>query len=193
MNFLAHAYLSFGNEEVLTGNMVSDFVKGKKQFDYPAGIREGITLHRQIDAFTDSHEVTRQAKSLLQPAAGRYWGAFLDVVYDHFLATDTERFANAADLLSFSENVYSVLQQHHHVLPPSFQVMFPYMRSQNWLYHYRENSGIEKSFSHIERRASFPLRSAPVFELFQKNYAGLQKSYAAFFPELYAFVNSKMS
>ena len=30
MNYLAHAYLSFGNEPVLIGNMISDFVKGNK-------------------------------------------------------------------------------------------------------------------------------------------------------------------
>ncbi len=35
MNYLAHAYLSFGDPDILAGNMISDFVKGKKKFDYP--------------------------------------------------------------------------------------------------------------------------------------------------------------
>jgi acyl carrier protein phosphodiesterase len=30
MNYLAHAFLSFKNEDVLTGNMISDYVKGQK-------------------------------------------------------------------------------------------------------------------------------------------------------------------
>ena len=30
MNYLAHAYLSFGDPGILTGNMISDFVKGKR-------------------------------------------------------------------------------------------------------------------------------------------------------------------
>ena len=30
MNYLAHAYLSFGYSELLVGNLISDFVKGKK-------------------------------------------------------------------------------------------------------------------------------------------------------------------
>jgi len=30
MNYLAHAYLSFDHEEILVGNLISDFVKGKK-------------------------------------------------------------------------------------------------------------------------------------------------------------------
>ena len=31
MNYLAHAYLSFGDPDILAGNMISDFVKGKKK------------------------------------------------------------------------------------------------------------------------------------------------------------------
>ncbi len=54
MNYLAHAYLSFHDPEVLVGNMISDFVKGKKQYDYPDGIQKGIRLHRIIDLFYGS-------------------------------------------------------------------------------------------------------------------------------------------
>ena len=58
MNYLAHACLSFGNEDILVGNMISDFIKGKKKFDYPVAIQNGIMLHRMIDTFTDAHAVT---------------------------------------------------------------------------------------------------------------------------------------
>jgi acyl carrier protein phosphodiesterase len=39
MNYLAHAYLSFNEPEILTGNMISDFVKGKKKFEF------SLTIH----------------------------------------------------------------------------------------------------------------------------------------------------
>ena len=42
MNYLAHACLSFGKPDILLGNMINDFIKGKKQFDYPAAIQKGI-------------------------------------------------------------------------------------------------------------------------------------------------------
>ena len=35
MNFLAHAYLSGNNEEILFGNFVADAVKGNGWQDYP--------------------------------------------------------------------------------------------------------------------------------------------------------------
>jgi acyl carrier protein phosphodiesterase len=84
MNYLAHAYLSFGHPGILTGNMISDFVKGKKKFDYPSEVQQGIALHRAIDQFTDTHEATREAKQVFRPAYRLYSGAFVDVVYDHY-------------------------------------------------------------------------------------------------------------
>ncbi len=79
MNYLAHAYLSFNDPEILVGNMISDFVKGKKKFDYPTGIQAGIMLHRIIDTFTDNHPCTGKAKSFSAPLR-LYSGAFIDVV-----------------------------------------------------------------------------------------------------------------
>ena len=71
MNYLAHATLSFGNAEILTGNIIGDFVKGKEKLTYPVAIQKGITLHRLIDEFTDTHSITKQAKMFLgnQPEA----------------------------------------------------------------------------------------------------------------------------
>ena len=97
MNYLAHAYLSFEITDITVGNMISDFVKGKQKFDYPVAIQHGITLHRAIDSFTDSHAVTRQAKSFFKEAYGLYAGPLVDVVYDHFLANDPLRFPETGE------------------------------------------------------------------------------------------------
>jgi acyl carrier protein phosphodiesterase len=97
MNYLAHAYLSFEITDITVGNMISDFVKGKQKFDYPFAIQQGITLHRAIDSFTDSHAVTRQAKSFFRESYGLYAGPLVDVVYDHFLANDTLRFPETGE------------------------------------------------------------------------------------------------
>ena len=96
MNYLAHAYLSFGDPDILAGNMISDFVKGKKKFDYPERIQMGITLHRKIDEYTDTHPATRQAKQFLKTSAGLYAGSFVDIIYDHFLANDSYEFEEGA-------------------------------------------------------------------------------------------------
>ncbi|MGI8636846.1 MAG: ACP phosphodiesterase [Segetibacter sp.] len=186
MNFLAHAYLSFNYPEILVGNLISDFVKGKKKFDYSPGIQQGIILHRQIDAFTDLHEATKEAKSYLKPAVGLYSGAFVDVVYDHFLANDINEFTDGS-LHQHALDTYDVLATNAAALPPVFQKMLPYMQSQNWLYNYKSLRGTENSFGGVVRRATYLDNSGPVFDLFQKNYLALQECYKVFFPFVKAF------
>ena len=123
MNYLAHAYLSFNKPEILVGNLISDFVKGKKKFDYSPGIQKGIALHREIDNFTDTHQATRDAKEIFRPAYRLYAGALTDVVYDHFIATDKNEFTTES-LLHFSENTYKLAEPFSPVFPEKFKKMF---------------------------------------------------------------------
>jgi acyl carrier protein phosphodiesterase len=183
MNYLAHAYLSFHDPEILVGNMISDFVKGKKQYDYPDGIQKGIRLHRMIDLFTDQHSATKTAKELLKPAVGAYAGAFIDVIYDHFLATDPD-IHDADTWMQFSATTYQLLEPQIHHFPEKFARMFPYMKTQNWLYNYRFNWGIERSFEGVARRASYLSPENDAFQRFELHYDQLKASYNQFFPEV---------
>lgn len=187
MNYLAHAYLSFHHPEILVGNMISDYVKGKKKFDYSPGIQQGMNLHRAIDTFTDDHAVTKEAKEIFRPHYRLYAGAFIDVVYDHYLATDPSIF-NDASLQEFAATTYQHLEPYSAVFPERFAGMFPYMKTQNWLYNYQERWGIEKSLHGVVRRAMYLTESATAFRLFEENYDRLQIYYQQFFPELLSFV-----
>jgi acyl carrier protein phosphodiesterase len=188
MNYLAHAYLSFNESEIVVGNMISDFVKGKKRFGYSQPIQKGIMLHRSIDMFTDEHAVTKKAKQVFKPVVGLYAGAFMDIVYDHFLALDANEFPNES-LHEFSLSVYATLGRYQSVFPEKFGRVFYYMQQENWLYSYRTLSGIEKSFKGLLYRAKYLTEDAAVFDCFQNNYAYLHECYNIFFPEVkkYAF------
>lgn len=182
MNFLAHAYLSFGNPDLLTGNMISDFVKGKKKFDYPLPVQNGIHLHRLIDNFTDFHPATANAKSIFRPQYRLYSGAFIDVIYDHFLATDTNEFENG--LQQFSYETYFLLKQNQINFAPGFQKIFPFMESQNWLYGYRLKDNIYKAFRGLVYRSRYLEECDIAFQLFNENYDELRSFYQQFFPGL---------
>jgi len=186
MNYLAHAWLSFNYSQILVGNMISDFVKGKKRFDFSEGIQKGIMLHRSIDMFTDTHDATRQAKQFFKPVVGLYAGAFIDVVYDHFLAKDKNEFTDES-LLQFSLFVYATLDDYQIVLPETFLFMLPYMKRDNWLYNYRTLYGAEKSFGGLLRRAKYLENNAEVFECLKRNYNALQHCYNSFFPDVKSF------
>ncbi len=194
MNYLAHAYLSFHNPDILMGNMISDFVKGKKQYDYPLLIRKGIRLHREIDGFTDRHPATLAGKQFFKPLVGLYAGAFMDVVYDHFLALDEHELTGEGWKL-FAAEVYEQLAQYQSLLPEHFVRMLPYMSGENWLYHYRFTWGIEKSFQGVAKRARYldDAAGTGVFKLFDLHYAVLKQHYDAFFPDVKKFARLQLT
>ena len=183
MNYLAHAFLSFGEPDILAGQMISDFVKGRKKFDYDKSIQNGIVLHRLIDAFTDVHAATGDAKQFFKPAVGLYAGAFVDVAYDHFLALD-ETLHSADELAAFAQKTYQQLDAFTDIFPTRFAGMFPYMKSQNWLYNYRTVQGIENSFGGLVRRAAYLNDSTTAFDAFMKYYDALKQCYDVFFPDV---------
>jgi len=183
MNYLAHAYLSFGRPGILVGNMISDHVKGKKKYDYPEQIQQGIAVHREIDRFTDIHSATKEAKEIFRPAYRLYAGSLMDVVYDHFLALDEKEFTDES-LKAFTINTYAMLDQFTDHFPEKFSRMYPYMRAQNWLYNYRYRQGIEKSLAGVVRRAKYLEESNTAYLLFNEHYDKLKELYEIFFPEL---------
>ena len=191
MNLLAHAYLSFDQPELLVGNMINDYVKGKKQFDHPDAVHKGMLLHRSIDDFTDSHPVTKQLKSFFKDDYRLYAGAFGDVCYDHFLANDTNQFENDAALKSFGAKVYAVLDAHFDLLPENFQRMVPYMKKEDWLYNYKFPQGMKNSFAGLVKRSAYLTDSDTAFEIFNRHYNDIQICYDEFFPLLKSFAKEQ--
>jgi acyl carrier protein phosphodiesterase len=191
MNFLAHAYLSFDHEQVLVGNMTSDFIKGAKQYSYPPLIQSGIRLHREIDSFTDQHQATHEGKRMFREDYGLYAGAILDVLYDHFLANDPAIFP-PGDLQPFADKVYVTLENNASDLPAAFLLVLPYMKSQNWLYNYKERKGIERSLRGLVKRAAFLYEHETAFRLFEEHYAVLEACYQRFIPDVKEFAKQRL-
>ena len=128
-----------------------------------------MELHRAIDTFTDAHPATREAAQYFKPAVRLYAGAFVDVVYDHFLANDTNEFKEG-ELEQTASNTYDILYNFNDHLPAVFRQLLPYMSAQNWLLNYRSIGGAEKSFGGVARRAAYLESSVEVFQLFKQNY-----------------------
>jgi acyl carrier protein phosphodiesterase len=190
MNFLAHAYLSFNNPQILVGNMISDFVKGSAKFGFSGNIQKGIMLHREIDGFTDSHPVTQKAKEIFRPAYRLYSGALVDILYDHFLANDKKQFGEQG-LKGFTSEIYRQIEQYSHELPSNFQQVFNYMRRDDWLYNYQYNEGMRKSLAGLVRRASFIHESETAYNLFIEHYVPLNEYYHEFFADVKLFAKQR--
>lgn len=186
MNYLAHARLSFNDPHLVTGNLISDFVKGARQYQYPAAVQLGIRLHREIDAFTDTHSAVKEMKQLFYKDYGRYAGAFADVCMDYFLANDTLEFENEQALDQFVIQTHQQLEMHAVLLPDNFQPVFQSMKQHHWLFHFRHEHGIEKSFRNLVKKAAYLNDSSRAFELFLQHQAELKDLYDCFFPEVKA-------
>lgn len=189
MNYLAHAYLSFGDGSLLTGNMIADHVKGKVALaKFPSAIQKGISLHRSIDGFTDVHVSINRAKLYFRAAYGLYAGPIVDIILDHFLANDSLHFSSEAALLAFSQETYKKLEENNHWQPPIFANYFPHMKAHNWLYNYRTLSGIKRSLQGLQQRAKYMPPIDEAYKTLVGHYYQLNQCYLEFMPEVIAFV-----
>lgn len=186
MNFLAHSYLSF-SEEQLVGNMIADFVKNRDVARLPESIQKGIKLHRAIDTFTDAHPLIHEAKAPFRPLVRLYSGAFVDVAFDYFLANDTIE-NSQREWQEHSQRVYAVLRRYEEFLPEVFKKVLDKMQQDDWLYNYRNEWGIEYSFRNVVNKAQFLDKTTNVFPAFLANKDFLREKYEIFFPEIKSFV-----
>jgi len=194
MNYLGHAFLSFGNAEVLTGNLIGDHVKGKLALNnYPDGIRKGIELHRKIDRFTDDHPAVKRAGLWFRQDYGLYSGAIVDSLFDHFLANDPGHFSSESVLLDFTQNTYAAVAHHADFFPNAFAQYFPYMREQNWLYNYRTLQGMKRSLNGLHRRAKYMPAIDEAYNIFIGQYYQMAQCYYEFSDDVVKFVKLELS
>jgi acyl carrier protein phosphodiesterase len=191
MNYLAHIYLSGDNDLVTIGNFIADGVKGKSYKEYPKDIQIGILLHRNIDTFTDVHEVFRQSTKRLHEKYGHYSGIIVDILYDHFLAKNWSNYSDVS-LNNYVEHFYELLEAHYELLPLRIQKMMPYMMTDNWLVNYASIDGISKALEGMDRRTknrSGMKDAVTELELF---YSDFETEFSNFFEELIRFSKIKL-
>lgn len=194
MNYLGHAFLSMGNADVLTGNMIGDYVKGKIALEeYPEEIAKGLLLHRHIDTFTDQHPAVARAKVFFREVYELYSGAVVDILFDHFLANDPKHFNSEQHLFDFSQTTYQQLEANEKYFPEKFGKMFPYMRSQNWLYQYRTLKGTEKSLTGLYNRAKAMPEPTEAYKTFVGHYYQLSQCYYDFIDGIMSYVKVELS
>jgi len=61
------------------------------------------------------------------------------------------------------------------------------MKKQNWLFNYRTENGIRRSFEGLVYRATYMHESDTAFRLFLEHYEFLDNCFGRFYPELEAY------
>jgi acyl carrier protein phosphodiesterase len=187
LNYLAHAFLSGSDSELLLGNFIADSVKGKQINLYTSEVAKGIKLHRMIDTYTDTHPIVGQSKARLRPKYRKFAPVIADMFYDHFLAKNFNAYSKES-LLPYTLRIYTIIQESFDILPDKMQYIFPYMRQHNWLLGYAEIDGINQALTGMSRRASFESGMETATIELQENYALYAAEFEEFFPDLIQYV-----
>lgn len=192
MNFLAHLFLSPNYDEIMLGNFMADFVKGKKWQNYPPQIAKGVLLHRRIDSFMDTHNLILQGKKRLHNSFGKYAGVIIDIYYDYFLAKNWEDYSTK-DLAVFAEEVYIFLDKEKAIFPEKVQEILPYMIEQNWLLNYKDLEFLDKTFQRLQRRIKYSLPLKNAVSILNAQEKDLEKEFHLFLPQIINFSQEFLS
>jgi acyl carrier protein phosphodiesterase len=190
MNFLAHIYLSGDSRELLIGNFIGDYVKGKDYEKYPPAIQEGIFLHRKIDWFTDNHPITRNAKGFVREKYGLYAGIVVDIFYDHFLSANWYLYCDMP-LKTYVRNRYRILDSGFSIFPAGVKAWFPYFIKSNWLEAYTTFQGLIMVFKRMSYRTSLPDHSEYAVAQLQEHYDVMKEYFREFFEDIRDFVGTE--
>ena len=183
MNFLAHIYLSGDSMEILIGNFIGDYVKGKNLTGYPDEVKQGIMLHRKIDSFTDSHSVTRSSKKIIAEKYGLYAGIVVDIYYDHFLSANWDLYSEMP-LREYIHDRYRLLDSGFSIFPAGVKSWFPYFIKSNWLETYIHFEGLNMVFKRMSYRTSLPDHSDYAVNQLKENYNFLKENFIEFFADM---------
>jgi acyl carrier protein phosphodiesterase len=191
MNFLAHLYLSRNNTNIMIGNFIADHIQGNKYEGFSTEIQQGIFLHREIDTFTDAHEVVRKSKRRLHERYRHYDGVIIDIFYDYFLAKNWASYSEIP-LELFTKSVSNLLDEIKLDLPIKSQQFINYMIEYNILFNYQYKEGIEKVLNGMNKRTKGKSQMNLAIEDLHSLEAEFEADFTVFFKELIAHTNQKL-
>ncbi len=192
MNFLAHIYLSFGDNDITIGNFIADSIRGNKYRHLPEKIQKGITLHRHIDTYTDAHKIPKISSKRLHDNYSHYSRVIVDIFYDHFLAKNWSTYSDIP-LDVYVDDFYDMLEDNYTILPDGVKRMMPYMISDNWLYNYSKMEGIGKVLNGMNRRTKNKSKMNFAILDLEEHYTDFENEFTLFFEELIIFSKQKFN
>ena len=173
MNFLAHAYLSFEDHEILIGNIIGDFVKGNNYKNLPTQVQNGIILHRKIDTFTDKHEYFKKSVFRINDDFGKYRFVIADLFYDHLLSKYWKKYHEVAYYYGFfcigCEYNFFYTSFYHHTL---LEYLF-IMKGNSALEHEIRNQVAERALEVCAKTIEYEKTGKTVRLLCPLNFGGL--------------------
>ena len=188
MNYLAHAFLSPSDPQVLLGNLWGDLLKPKDYNALPGAMQNGIRLHKQIDAFTDTHPAVDQMVQLIRPFQGKYTPVVTDVLMDYMLSLHWPKY-HSSTIEVFCDGKYSVVEAHIDLIPERLHPRIYRMLGDRWLESCKNRARMERTLQMLSHRASFQNNIPSALEVYDVYERQLNELFLTFFEELQRDIN----
>ncbi len=182
MNYLAHAFLSNNNTDLLIGNFIADHLRGNNFDNYSSEVKNGIILHRNIDTFTDNHPNFKLAKRIFYDGFEKHSGILIDIYFDYFLAKNFNHYSSVS-LEEFCKNTYNIYQQHQAILPKTSANFLNYVMQNNIYQAYSNLQGIEKVLFHLSHRIKHNIWLNQSVIIFKNNEQELYQHFKILFSD----------
>jgi acyl carrier protein phosphodiesterase len=188
MNFLAHLYLADGDDDLMLGALLGDFIRGRRALrTYAPGIRQGVALHRYIDKVTDHSREIKNLRRSFPREFRRYAGIVIDLAFDHELARHWTRFSGTS-LEQFDVEVRTLLSRNEIMLPAGLVRFMRYADTRGLFATYRDESEMLFSLAGIGTRLKRANPLHRVGEIWPEVQPGIVSGFERFFPVLQSAV-----
>ena len=191
MNFLAHLYLSENNTNIMIGNFIADHIKGNNYDGFSEEIQQGVFLHREIDTFTDAHEVVRKSKRRLHERYRHYDGVIIDIFYDYFIAKNWADYS-VIPLDIYTDSINKFFYEISPELPLKSQNFIKYMIQYNILFNYQFKDGIERVLNGMNTRTKGKSQMNLAIEDLTILHQEFEDDFTIFFKDLQNFTVQKL-
>jgi len=174
-----HLYLAGDQPGHLLGALMGDFVKGPLSDAYQGGVREGLVLHRRLDAYALHQEDCRRSRQRIAPSFGHLRSVMVDIFYDHLLARHWQQH-HPLPLKKYAAYVYTLLEKNHERLPVAMRPVVERMITMDWLSSYAELATVDIVLQRMSKRLSRPNRLGQGLGELTHNYLALASDCRAF-------------
>jgi acyl carrier protein phosphodiesterase len=123
---------------------------------------------------------------------GHYAGVIMDIIYDHFLAKNWEKYSNES-LERYVNDFYQLLDDHLGILTEKTKNLLPYMKQNNWLLSYQSIEGIEKILFQMDYRTKHRAKMQEAIVELELFYPEIEEEFTLFFSELQFYVAQQLT
>lgn len=183
MNYLAHAFLASDDPVDLLGQTLGDLVKGSLPGELDPEMADAIAAHRAVDRRCDQHSEFAATRRRFFDEFSHYAGVITDVVYDHVLASEWDRFA-AEPLEHLAHRVYDAIDLHADRLPDRAAEIAHRMSEARFLERYATLDELEVALERFGRRLRRPAQLENAVATVARHRSAITAEFAAVLADL---------